>query len=126
MASEGRRPERVARLFESLLIMKFPIILDANGDVDLFSSVSKAESSVEYIDVNNYVYVGYDAEGRLLRIYSVGYRVFFELAEDEPHHAADLAFALRRFLLALGTPSDHVNALTLEGLVELAFKIKGT
>jgi hypothetical protein len=60
--------------------------------------------------------VGYDAEGRLLRLETNGWRVAASLAEDEPTHALELEAALRKFLRATGEsvaddPASDLNCL---------------
>ena len=51
-------------------ISEFPIfIVDAGGgDLSPYGSVADAELQLETIDLRNGCYVGYDAEGRLLRL----------------------------------------------------------
>lgn len=46
--------------------MKLPIIIDANGDIELYETIRDAETSIEAIDVKNNEYIIYDSCGMLL------------------------------------------------------------
>src|SRR6266851_3358811 len=111
-------------------ISKFPIfIVDAGGgDLSPYGSVVDAELQLEAIDVRNGCYVGYDAQGRLLRLEAAAEkasitwmewflaprrstqrlraedRITITLAEEEPTHTSELSKALSTFLIRVGTP----------------------
>ena len=111
-------------------ISKFPIfIVDAGGgDLSPYGSVVDAELQLEAIDVRNGCYVGYDAQGRLLRLEAAAEKasitwmewflaprrstqrlraedkISITLAEEEPTHTSELSKALSTFLTRVGTP----------------------
>lgn len=47
--------------------MAFPLVIAEGLDLEFFDSVTSAESKLEGIDVEDGLYVGYDAAGRKLR-----------------------------------------------------------
>lgn len=77
------------------------VIVEGN-DVSLFSTKEQAEAALEAIDVRDGVYVGYDADGRLLQISPKGASSEISLTEAEPTHVDDLRDVLRRHLQYLG------------------------
>jgi len=81
-------------------------ILAIDNDVDFYSTKERAENAMEAIDVENNEYRGFDSEGRLLRIYPSGNIGRIELAEQQPHHAAELRELLQRYLSLLERPTD--------------------
>src|SRR6266849_1540478 len=123
-------------------ISKFPIfIVDAGGgDLSPYGSVADAELDLEAVDVRNGCYVGYDAEGRLLKLEAAAERasitwmewflaprrstqrlraedkISITLAEEEPTQTSELSTALSTFLTRVGTrPADPSD---LQKLVE--------
>ena len=121
-------------------ISKFPIfIVDAGGgDLSPYGSVADAELDLEAIDARNGCYVGYDAEGRFLRLEAAAEKasitwmewflaprrstqrlraedkISITLAEEEPTHTSELSKALITFLTRVGRPpTDPGNPQTL-------------
>jgi hypothetical protein len=86
---------------------KLPIIIGEPDDWEAYRSVENAESYFEAIDVKDEIYVGYDAEGRLLKIdYEKNVdislaRVSISLAEEEPNHSDELEKIMRSHLDSL-------------------------
>jgi hypothetical protein len=96
--------------------MRFPLIINETGNIFMFDTREQAEAYLEAVDVEDSCYVGYDSEGRLLRLKvryippPVGFRnrlrqalhggalsrVELELSEIEPRHAAELHQALKQ------------------------------
>ncbi|MBI3555693.1 MAG: hypothetical protein HY074_05480 [Deltaproteobacteria bacterium] len=114
--------------------MKPPIVIDSNGDLYIYKSVELAESDLEAIDVKNKEYVGYDCEGRLLKIETVPKQrkvlwglfkpvldhVVIGCAESEPAHRDDLKKKLVQYLEKVaGQEQAPLNA-TLSELLEKA------
>jgi hypothetical protein len=54
--------------FREQILMKLPIIVSENGDINIFSSCEDACSYLEPVDVQNGEYVVFDADGFLLKI----------------------------------------------------------
>ena len=78
--------------------MKFPIVIDENGDLSFFTSKELAQRWLEPVDVEAGEYVGYDAEGRLLSITAVDeYSVRIDLLDAAPTHAPVLKEKLQAF-----------------------------
>ncbi|MFI5444688.1 hypothetical protein [Polaromonas sp. UC242_47] len=78
--------------------MKFPIIIDENGDLRFFTSKELAQRSLEPVDVEAGEYVGYDAEGRLLSMVAVDdYSVRIDFLEAEPTQALVLKEKLQAY-----------------------------
>jgi hypothetical protein len=78
---------------------------------------------MEAADVDNDVYRGYDAEGRLLRIGTRGEQVFIVPAETQPLHASELETLLRAFLQAAGQQAASDQGRGLPGLIEARSRI---
>jgi hypothetical protein len=81
-------------------------VLTIDNDVYFYSTKERAENAMEAIDVENNEYRGFDSEGRLLRIYPSGSIGRIELAEEQPHHTAELRELLQRYLSLLKGPVD--------------------
>lgn len=99
--------------------MKAPIIVEERGgDMTFFDSVTKAEQSLEAIDVENGEYVVYDSEGRLLELRTISKkRVVIQPAEAEPMHANELSTKLIRCFSRMGFSAGNFDHATLEMLI---------
>lgn len=75
--------------------IKLPICIAEGYDIFLYKTIEKAQVDLEVIDVNDKIYKGYDAEGRLLYISARNDLVDITLAENEPNHKEDLEKLLR-------------------------------
>ena len=76
-----------------------PIFVIEGDDVIVFESF---EVDLEPLDIRDGGMVAYDAEGRLLRLEINRGAVTVSVTEENPTHAAELEFALRKFLKATG------------------------
>lgn len=87
-------------MVEKILVgnIQTPIIIAEGWDVYLYNSIADAEGYMEPIDVEDAIYKGYDAEGKLLTISTDGKKVFISAAEDGPKHARELEDFLRECL----------------------------
>lgn len=101
--------------------MKAPVVIDENGDVSVFETVEFAQRALEPTDVINNEYVGYDSEGRLLRLEvpEGGSLVSIREAEHVPQHVDDLRRALGNFLFRAG---DHDPLLKEASVQQLLAK----
>lgn len=111
--------------------MKPPIIIDENGDLGFFKSITDAERYMEPIDVRNQEYVAYDSEGRRLDLRveeevvtewlglkkTTRGRVRIVQAEERATHTEELKNMLRVFLEKLGAPPDSLHSATLQDLI---------
>ena len=100
-------------------------IADKKGnDVSFYASIEDAQLDLEVIDVENGEYVGYDHEGRLLKLDVDGKkkRVVITLAEDKPSHAKELEAVIRTYLELVGEPFANDPAYDLPYLVEVCHK----
>jgi len=106
------------RLVTSLL--RPPIIIVDRDGVDLvvYGSIYDAELHLEAVDVLNNEYVGYDADGRLLRLRARQRDVTIELAEDQPTHGRELINAIQTYLSASGYSAGPRSVDVLPALVE--------
>lgn len=88
--------------------MKFPIILNENGDLSFYNSLQMAEKAVEVVDVKNGEYEGFDATGRRLQFMIVdSSHVKICLAGDGATYVGRLEALLRDFLSRVdGRPTD--------------------
>ena len=70
-------------------MIEHTIFIVEGNDVSSYASIEDAQLDLEVIDVENDEYVGYDHEGRLLKLDVDGKkkRVVITLAEDKPSHA---------------------------------------
>lgn len=100
-------------------------IADKNGnDVSSYASIEDAQLNLEVIDVENDEYVGYDHEGRLLKLDVNGKkkRVVITLDEDKPSHAKELEAVIRTYLEQVGESFPNDPAYDLPYLVEVCHK----
>jgi len=104
--------------------MNTPIFVCENGDVAIFASVADAQMSLEQTDVENNIYVAYDSEGRLLRLFPTSPRITIKRAEEEPTHAEELHSILFEFLLHVGEPASDLKQASLQEIVNRALKYK--
>ena len=79
---------------------------------------------LEPLDVKRGEMVGYDREGRLLRLTAKKFRVIIETAEEEPNHATGLREVLVEFLPHVGVPENWLQRATLQELVAKALEYK--
>lgn len=106
--------------------MKPPIIIDENGALTFFKSLTDAERYLEPIDVRNQEYIAYDSEGRRLELRVeeeevgaglLGFgktrreRVRIAQAEEVPAHAEELKKTLRASLQKLGVSLESLHSL---------------
>ena len=105
-------------------MIKLPIFIADKGgfDMGVFVSIQEAQLQLEVIDVDNDEYVGYDAEGRLLRIETERDKVMISLAEDEPSHSRELEVAIRDYLKAVNEPLGSDPICSLASLVTVCQK----
>ena len=96
-----------------------PVFVIEGEDVIVYGSV---EVDLEPLDVKAGGLVAYDAEGRLLRLETDRGRVIVSVAEENPTHALELEFALRRFLKATDDPLADDPACDLNCLVNACRK----
>ena len=121
---------------------KCPIIIAEGLDVAFYDSVPEAETAMEAIDVRDGIFVGYDAEARLLT-FSIEHRhdrtffglipvefdaVVIHLAEETPNHQRELRELLSGVVGSLGHEEEtqRMQHLPLPEVVEVARKIIGT
>jgi len=101
--------------------MRAPIIISEHGDLVVFEAKEDAEMYLEAIDVANGEYVGYDSEGRLLRLTPAWpHSATITDGESEPSHKDELSAALSGFFLQLGLPADWVRQASLEEMIDKA------
>lgn len=98
--------------------MQPPLIIAEGLDLHLYESVQDAALDLEAIDVQDGIYVGYDSEGRALRLTVRDDRVEISDAETAPEHQRQLAELLREALAAVGRPMQA--EAELKDLVESA------
>lgn len=112
--------------------MKSPVIIDENGSLSFFKSITDAERYLEPIDIHNQEYVAYDSEGRRLElrveeeVIAAGLfklskitkeRVRIAQTEKFPAHAEELKKILQNFLKRLEASPDWLYSATLQQLV---------
>lgn len=83
-------------------ILKLPLIIAEGLDVQFYNRISDAELKIEPIDAKQNVYRGYDAQGRLLKIETDGFKVKIDLWEEEATHIVELTNLLIEFLNEAG------------------------
>lgn len=107
------------------------IVVDTDGELEIFRSPEAAGQQLEAIDVENGEYVAYDAIGRRLRLEVMEQRrpslfgltkmrtkeVRVEAAEDEPGGVAGLRAALEGSLEKLGMAPEELRAASMEELI---------
>jgi hypothetical protein len=107
-----------------------PIIVEDNGDVEIFASVEDVERYLEPWVVE-YRFGAYDCDGRLLEFrvergeiptffgvsrIAVDY-VVIDSAEDRPNHAPQLRAVLAGFFERAGIPFGDLDAVPVRELV---------
>jgi hypothetical protein len=120
--------------------MKAPLVVVVDGDVGIFSTVEAASRKIESPEVLDGRCVGYDSEGRLLRLtapgarrqsfvgvtaYGVNRRIEIDEAEREPTHQDELARVLRDWLKRSGMPLEGDHAHELVQLLEMVVARRG-
>lgn len=103
-----------------------PVIVDENGDIDVFDSVEAAELYLEPIDVEDDRFIAFDSVGRLLRLLPTTPRVTIESTEEFPNHAERLRELLIKFLKDCRSTDPNLSKLELREVVQksLTFKTK--
>lgn len=80
-----------------------PIVVDENGDVNVYESVQAACADLEAIDVRAGVYDAFDSRGFHLLIDTSGYEVVnMEVDTQRAADPMDLQYRLQRFITAVG------------------------
>ncbi len=105
-------------------MLNLPLIINNHGDVQIFETVSDAESYMEAVDIRNQEYVGYDAAGRLLLIATDGRIGVVRPAEARPSHQEEVRKLLVRLILAARTPMPDASSASLSELVELTRRFR--
>lgn len=114
-----------------ITMIKFPVFIgDKNGkgnnvcasDISVYASIEDAQLQLEPVDVLNDEYIGYDAEGKLLRIEVENNRVVISLAEENPSHAQELEDAIRTHLKEIDEPIMIDQTCDLSCLVKICLK----
>ncbi len=93
-------------------------------DIGIFGSIEDAAAHLEAVDVRNEEYVGFDSDGKLLKIEADNNRVFIYPSEDVATHIKDLKERLITYLEAVGEELDENVKLSLPCLVEISSKYK--
>lgn len=95
-----------------------PILVAEGWDLKLYASIRDAELDLEPVDVESGIYVGYDSQGRLLKIETRDSAVVLSAAEPSPTHQRQLEELLRGALQQAGREPGKADSL--ESLVEAA------
>lgn len=102
--------------------MKYPLVIGEPNDWDIYDSLDAVQKQLEPIDVLEGVYIGYDREGRLLRLIANDnfHRspISVEYAEATPTHQAEMQAYLIRFFESIGASSSRLSQVTLPELIE--------
>ena len=107
--------------------MRPPLIISEHGDLLVFDSKEAAEGYLEAIDVANGEYVGYDSEGRLLRLVPAWpHSTTIMEGEPEPNHKEELRSTLMKFFSQLGLPDDWIRQASLQDMIVKAGEYKRT
>jgi len=100
--------------------MKMPIIINENGDVNIYWSLADAETQIEAIDIKNAEYIAYDGLGRLLSLEVITPQVIrIKLDEYEPTHVDEAVDSLRNFVGIRFKKDADINTLSLTDLLAL-------
>ena len=99
-------------------MIALPILIAEGWDLKLYDSIRDAELDLEAIDVEDGIYAGYDADGRLLKIETRASAVVLSAAEASPSHQGQLEELLRGALRMTGHLPEGADSL--ESLVEAA------
>ncbi len=95
-----------------------PIVIAEGWDLKLYSSQEDAELDLEPVDVEAGLYIGYDSQGRLLKLETRDSAVVLSAAESSPTHQTQLEELLRGALQRTGHNLQGTDSL--ESLVEAA------
>jgi hypothetical protein len=94
--------------------MKTPILIYVeNSYIDIYETLDEAENTLEAIDVEDDLFKGFDAEGRLLKIEPYESIAKITEAESEPTHQAELIALLKKDM------TDHRNSVLEDDLSSL-------
>jgi hypothetical protein len=102
--------------------IKKPVIVAEGLDILFYDDIEDAEKHLEPIDVDNGIYVAYDADGRLLKIQNDDNKISISIFEQNPTHRKSLEDLLRKFLDFCHDPAARDNLCTLSGLIEASRK----
>jgi len=97
-----------------------PIIIEEPGTLLLYNSLESAVYHLEAYDVNDTLYKGWDAEGRLLDISTNNNKVVIATNGDEPANAVELELILREHLEDVGLETHDIPSGDLAELVNKA------
>lgn len=105
---------------------KPPIVVNDNGDVELYETVREAETALEPIDVENEEFTIFDAEGLVIIPRVAADDIHVELQDSSPQEfePEQLEATLRRFLSQLdqeltGASEDEIWRSRLPALIEM-------
>lgn len=118
--------------------MKSPIIISEPGDVMIFESVEEAQAYIDWQDVENDEYVGYDREGRVLnlRVAKIPVKILFftlhnrevviEDSEPEQKRPSELRNLLSNYLSypKFGISNGWLTDAPLDDLITKALEIQ--
>ena len=118
-------------MHEDSVICRYPLIIAEGLSIYLFSSLGEAEGWLEAIDVADGAYVGFDSEGRALKLEASGVRKsWFAMSEGTTHISLDETSPthtrkLKQFLLShLEAAGEDIDATTdMETLVEICKRV---
>ena len=96
-----------------------PIVLDENGDVQIFPSVDAVTSYVEAIDVLNNEYAFYDSTGRVLEAQVRNGKVSLTPTDKSESDSAVLRNHIARVLSLLGVSDETAARLPFTELSRL-------
>ena len=117
--------------------LEYPLVVAEGLDVSFYASVDRLEKQLEAIDVDEGIYLAFDASGRRLalgvsprkrtrKIFGLTFDttpspqfVVVESAEADPHHGVELETVLREYLAAV-EPGAQIQEGSLRELMERA------
>jgi ribosomal protein S20 len=100
--------------------IKTPIIIEEPGSLYLYNSVEDAERDLEYYDVDENVYRGWDSSGRVLNISSDEKNVNITLEEGSRYDNNVLKKVLRRYIKDVNKDIDIYKEDDLDYLLNQA------
>jgi len=102
-------------------VKEHTIFIIEGNDIASYASIEDAQLDLEVIDVEDDIYVGYDHEGRLLKLGVDGKkkRLVITLAENKPSHAKELEALIRTYLEQVGEPVPNDPAYDLPYLIKV-------
>ena len=100
--------------------MKTPIFIIEPGSLYVYKSQDDAELDLEPIDVQNCLYSGYDATGRLLKINVINNKTKISIDESEIYNPNTLELILRDHLNDIGIDVGTIRNGKLDELIEEA------